>query len=118
MKYLKQIAIIMAFSLAGELLNALIPLPVPASIYGLILMFLALYFGAIKLEHVKETAKLLIEWMQVMFIPAAVGLMAVWNIVEKNLLAYLIIMVVSTLVVFAVSGRMTQLFLTKKGGEK
>ena len=61
MKYLKQFGIILGLSLLGELLNYLIPLPVPASIYGLVLMFLCLHFKVIKLGDVKETAVFLMN---------------------------------------------------------
>ena len=87
MKYLKQFGIILGLSLLGELLNYLIPLPVPASIYGLALMFLCLHFKVIKLGDVKETAVFLIEIMPLMFIPAAVGLVNAWGIIRSNLLA-------------------------------
>ena len=84
MKYLKQFGIILGLSLLGELLNYLIPLPVPASIYGLVLMFLCLHFKVIKLGDVKETAVFLIEIMPLMFIPAAVGLVNAWGISART----------------------------------
>ena len=55
MKYIKQFILILAISFVGELLKYLLPLPVPASIYGMVLMFAALLTGLIKLEHVRET---------------------------------------------------------------
>ena len=69
MKYVKQFMIIMLFSFLGELLHGLLPFPVPASIYGLILLFVALCIGMIKEEQIKETADFLVEIMQVLFIP-------------------------------------------------
>ena len=75
MKYLKQFLIIAAVSFAGELLKWLIPLPISASVYGVVLMFLCLALHIIKVEDVRETALFFIEIMPVMFIPAAVGLM-------------------------------------------
>ena len=56
MKYLQQFGIILAVSFVGELLNYAIPLSIPASIYGLVLMFVCLCMKWIKLEDVKETA--------------------------------------------------------------
>ena len=58
--------------------------------------------------------------MALMFIPAAVGLMASWSVIKENLLAYLVIAVVTTVVVMAVSGLVTQAVLKKgkKGAEK
>ena len=71
MKYVKQFAMILLVSFAGELLNYLLPLPVPASIYGLVLMLVCLLTGIIKLDAVRDTACFLIEIMPLMFIPAA-----------------------------------------------
>lgn len=71
MKYVKQFGIILLISFAGESLNYLLPLPVPASIYGLVLMFLCLQLRVFRLEDVRDTALFLIEIMPLMFIPAA-----------------------------------------------
>ena len=73
MKYVNQFCIILAFSFAGEILNCLIPLPVPASIYGLLLMFLALEFKIIKVHHVKEVSSFLLGIMSIFFVPSSVG---------------------------------------------
>ena len=108
MKYVKQFAMILLVSFAGELLNYLLPLPVPASIYGLVLMLVCLLTGIIKLDAVRDTACFLIEIMPLMFIPAAVGLMASWSVIKENLLAYLVIAVVTTVAVMAVSGLVTK----------
>ena len=108
MKYVKQFAMILLVSFAGELLNYLLPLPVPASIYGLVLMLVCLLTGIIKLDAVRDTACFLIAIMPLLFIPAAVGLMASWSVIKENLLAYLVIAVVTTVAVMAVSGLVTQ----------
>ena len=118
MKYVKQFAIILLISLAGELMSFLLPLPVPASIYGLVLMLFSLLTGLIKLDAVRDTACFLIEIMPLMFIPAAVGLMASWSVIRANLLAYLIIAAVSTVAVMAVSGLVTQGVLRRNGKGK
>ena len=56
MKYFRQFFLILAISFAGEILHMVLPLPVPASIYGLVLMLLALVTGIVKIEQVKDTA--------------------------------------------------------------
>ena len=108
MKYVKQFAMILLVSFAGELLNYLLPLPVPASIYGLVMMLVCLLTGIIKRDAVRDTACFLLEIMPLMFSPAAVGLMASWSVIKENLLAYLVIAVVTTVAVMAVSGLVTQ----------
>jgi len=107
-KYLRQFGVILLLSLLGELLHWLIPFTVPASIYGLVLMLTALCTGLIKVEDVRETAGFLIEIMPLMFIPAAVGLLTALDVLRQNWLAYVSITVVSTFVVMAVTGRVTQ----------
>lgn len=110
--------IIALISLAGELLNAFLPLPVPASIYGIILLFTLLMTGALKVESIKETAAFLVEIMPVMFIPAAVGLLDSFGLLRPSLLAYIVIILVSTVAVMAVSGRVTQAIIRRKNGKE
>ena len=120
MNYLKQFGIILAVSFAGEILNHLIPLPIPASIYGIILLFFALQLRIVKLEWVRDAGKFLIEIMPVMFIPAAVGLMDSWAVLRPALIPYVSILVLTTVIVMAASGSATQavIRLKEKGGKK
>lgn len=117
MKYIREFGIIIVISLIGELLNYLIPLPIPSSIYGLVIMFLCLHFKIVKVADVKKTAVFLIEIMPLMFIPAAVGIIESWDIIKPNVIAYAIITIVSTVLVMAVAGRVTQWVIrhSKKG---
>lgn len=113
MKYVRQFLIILAISLAGEILKYILPLPIPASIYGMAILFAGLMTGLIKLDSVRETGKFLIEIMPLMFIPAATGLMTSWGIIRAKLFAYLAIAVITTVLVMVVSGRVTQFFLRR-----
>ena len=74
MKFLRQFMIILLLSFLGEVLKMFIPLPIPASVYGLVLMLVCLMTGVLKTSQVKDAAFFLIEIMPVMFIPAAAGL--------------------------------------------
>ncbi|MBE6913122.1 MAG: CidA/LrgA family protein [Ruminococcaceae bacterium] len=114
MKYVMQFALILAVSFVGEILNFLIPLPIPASIYGIIILFLCLEFKIIKLSWVKDVGTFLIAAMPVMFIPAGVGLMASWNILRPSIVAYAVITLVTTVVVMAASGLATQLVIKQR----
>ena len=108
MKYLKQMLIIISVSLLGELLHELLPLPVPASIYGIVGMFILLYTGLLKIEQIRETSSFLIEIMPIMFIPPAVGLMDTWDLLRPVVVPVAVISVASTVFVMAVTGRVTQ----------
>ena len=118
MKYIKQFGIILFISFIGEVLNFLIPLPIPASIYGIVLMFLALSLKIIKVEAVRDVGMFLVEIMPVMFIPAAVGLMASWDILAPSIVSYATIMIVTTIIVMAASGLATQLVIRLRKGKE
>lgn len=115
MKYLKQFCIISVFSFAGEILNKIIPLPVPASIYGIILLFICLELKVVKVEHIKETSEFLIEIMPIMFVPASAGLIQSWGLIKSSLPIYLLITIISTFIVMAVSGLVSQTIIKHNG---
>ncbi|HJB34612.1 MAG TPA: CidA/LrgA family protein [Candidatus Blautia merdipullorum] len=114
MKFLKQFSIILFISFLGEILHTLIPLPVPASVYGLVLMLAALVTGILKLGQVRETAAFLIEIMPVMFIPAGVGLMESWSSLQPVWLPVILTTILTTVLVMAVTGKVTQAMIGKE----
>ncbi len=116
MKYIRQFFIILAVTCVAELMKALIPLPVPASIYGLVLMFLLLWTGLVKLPQVRQTAEFLIEIMPLMFIPAAVGLLDRWQAMKPLLVPVLVIVPVTTALVMGITGRLAQALVRRKEG--
>lgn len=121
MKYIKQLMIILFITFLGEILHYVLPLPVPTSIYGMILLFAALELKIIKLSDVRETGKFLIEIMPIMFIPAGVGVLDAWGVLKPHLVPILVIMVVSTVLVMGVSGKVTEAVIhlnRKRGDEK
>ena len=113
MKYLKQFTIILFVSFLGELLHLVIPLPIPASVYGLVLMLLALCFGILHLEQVKAAADFLIEIMPVMFIPAAVGLLDSWSALQPIFIPVVLITILTTIIVMGGTGQVTQCMIRR-----
>ena len=118
MKFMKQFGIILAVTFLGEALKYVIPLPIPASIYGLVLMLLALCTGILKLDQMKEAATFLIEIMPMMFIPAGVGLLNAWDTLKPVLIPIIVILFVSTIVVMGVSGKVTQTMIEAEERKK
>ncbi len=114
MKYLRQLLLILSISFAGEVLKYFLPFPIPASIYGMVILFIGLLTGRIRLEAVKETGKFLIEIMPVMFIPAGVGLMASWGTLKPVLVPVSIITVAVLVIVMAVTGRISQRLIRRE----
>ena len=115
MKYFSQILIILGFTLAGEALQRLVPLPIPASVYGLALLFTALCLKLVRLEQVKETGTFLTSILSVLFVSPTVGIVDDWELIREDILPILLLLTASTVLTFAVSGRLAQHFL--KGGE-
>jgi holin-like protein len=113
MKYLKQFLIILAISLLGEVLKELLPLPIPASIYGMVFLFILLLTGVIKLDQVKDAGKFLIDIMPVMFIPAGVGLMSSWNVLKPVLVPVSIITIITIFTVMGATGIVSQIVIRK-----
>lgn len=116
MKYLSQFLIIMGFTLAGEVLQKLIPLPVPASVYGIALLFLALNFKLVKLEQVKDVGGFLSSILPLLFVPPAVSILENWGMIKSSLVPILLLVLASTVITFAISGKITQILMQK--GEK
>ena len=108
MKYVRQFLIILVISFIGELLRYYIPLKIPASIYGLVLLFAALELRIIKLVSIRETSRFLIEIMPLMFVPAGGGLLSSWGVLKPVCVPIMVIVLISTIIVMAVSGKVTQ----------
>ena len=111
MEYVFQLVIILGASFLGEALHALLPLPVPASVYGLLLLFTALMTGIVKLEQVEKTGSFLIGTMSVYFISPSVSLMTVIARYVDSLPAVILICLLSTLLVMIVTGKVTEFLL-------
>ena len=118
MKYLRQFLLILFISFLGELLKYFLPLPIPASIYGMVILFIGLLSGIIKLDAVKDVGKFLIEIMPVMFIPAgwSDGIMGT---LKPVLVPVSVITVVALVAVMGATGRVSQCVIKKsKAKEK
>lgn len=118
MKYLKQFMILLVICLLAEALHLWLPLPVPASIYGLLLMLAALCLKIIKLSQIEETADFFLEIMPVLFVGPTIRLLEIWGIIKPVLVPYLVIVLVSTLAGFAAAGLVTQWLHRRLEGKK
>ena len=114
MKYLTQFLRILAFTLAGELLQRLVPLPIPASVYGLVLLFGALNTGLVKLEQVKDAGGFLISILPILFVSPAVGILDNWEAIRGALIPILALTLLSTVLTFGIAGRATQAMMGKE----
>lgn len=100
----------------GEILHYFLPLPIPASIYGLVLMFLALKFKICPLDAVKETSKYILSIMPIFFVAPAIAILSNLEVLKTHWLFFLLVSFFSTILTMIVAGWSTQLIirLTKK----
>ena len=117
MKYLSQFCIILGFTFVGEALQRILPLPIPASVYGLVLLFAALCTGIVKLEQVKEVGSFLTSILPILFVAPAVGIVEHWGLIGSKLLPIVLILIATTALTFGITGRIVQA-LMKRGGER
>ncbi|MEL7588977.1 MAG: CidA/LrgA family protein [Prolixibacteraceae bacterium] len=117
MKFLKQILIILAINFTGELLSHSLNLPLPGSITGMLLLLILLFTGLIKEKHIAETSDFFLNNMGFFFIPAGVSIMISYYSLKGNYIQTLLVILLSTLLVLAVSAVATQFLIHRKEKE-
>ena len=118
MRFIRQFLIILFISFLGEVLKAILPLPIPASIYGLVIMLALLVLKVVKLEQVEGASMFLIDIMPLMFIPASAGLIDIWPTLKPVLIPLLIMTIISTVLVMVVSGKVTEFVIKLENKEQ
>ena len=118
MKYLRQLLIILAFVMVGELLSEWLNLPIPGNITGMLLLLAALLTNVLKLSHIEDVANFLLEHMALMFIPAGVGILTVMGYLESVWFWIVLISIISTLLVMIVTAHVVNLMIRVKEGSK
>ncbi len=116
MKYISQALIIATVTFTAELLKFVIPLPIPASIYGLLLLFTLLKTGILKLSQVEDVGGLLLELMPLLLVPTSVSFINAMDAVRDMLFPVLLSGLVGTMLVMFVTGRVTQWRIRKREG--
>ena len=112
MKYLRQLMIVLIPYIIGVALQIIFNLPIPGSVIGLILLFLGLQIGIIKVEMIEELCEFLLSNMSFFFIPAGVGLMTAFGVLKGKWIPFIIIVVFSTCIVWIVTALVVK-FLRK-----
>lgn len=113
MKILRQLVIILAFSFLGEILSKGLNLPIPGSVIGLVLLFIALLSGIVKPKDIDVVADFLIDNLAFFFIPAAVGLIVTFYLIKDIWISIFLITCITTVLVMVVTGRTVQ-FVRKR----
>ncbi len=114
MKYFYQFLIICLITFVSELLNYIIPLPIPSSIYGLVIMLILLKSNILKLCYIKDVGNFLLETMPIMFVPIGVEIITLFAVLKDFLFPMTIIVIVTTIIVMVVTGHVSQYVISKE----
>lgn len=117
MKIYLQLLIIFGFSFIGNVISNVFRLPVPGSILGMILLFLALQFKILEFRHVDEAGSFLINNMTILFLPAGVGIMAKWNLISHFWAQILLIVVGALIINLLILGKLVEWIKVKFEGD-
>jgi len=113
---IRGMAILLIMQFLGEIISRGLSIPIPGNVLGMGLLLLALCFGMVRLDWVQEAADLLLSHLALFFVPAGVGVMVYFGLIQKEWLPIVVATVVSTFAVMAVTAWTQSLVSRKAGG--
>lgn len=114
MRYAKQFLLLLVLTLVGEMFNDLVPLKIPASIWGLLLLLTMLKWKVIRVEQIEATSNFLVSILPILFIPPTLGIAAEWGRVQGLLPEIFLVVIATTTLTMVVSGKLTELILVRR----
>jgi holin-like protein len=111
--FIRGFLIILLFLSFGKLISAYLPIPFPASIIGLILLFIALSTSLVKVEWITMSGNFILKYMALLFIPIGVGLLNYFDLIVSHWLVIVFSLLFTTLFIMFVVGHFYQ-YLCKK----
>ncbi|ANZ96036.1 antiholin LrgA [Brochothrix thermosphacta] len=112
--FLQQAFIFAIVMLVANIIKGFLPMPMPASAIGLILLFIALSTKIVKVEQVEGLGNKLISIISFLFVPAAISVINSLGILSTSGLQIMLIIIVATVILLAITGWSTQVFLKKR----
>lgn len=112
-----ELAIIFAVCLLGDFIVSLLPFEFSASVLSMIILLVLLVVKALKYESIKSTADFLTSNMAVLFIPYGVKILQYLDIIGENLILFMLIVLVTTPVVYGVTALTAQIVIKLQKGE-
>lgn len=125
MAILLQIGVVLLICLLSEIVSLLLPFPFPGSVIAMIMLFILLAAGVIKVGHIRQKAEFMLKNMAFFFIPAGVGIMEYFDVLKSCIVPFIVICVVSTILTFAATAgtvalimRLQHRYRGRKGGDQ
>lgn len=114
MKLFREALIVLGIYLIGEILSSTLSLPIPGNILGMVILFVLLCTKTIKVDQISNVTNFLLDHLAFFFIPAGVGLMSSIGIIKATWLQLLIVCIITTAVIIAVTGITVQFVAERK----
>lgn len=116
MKLLTQVTVLFGICLLGEAISVILPFAFPATVISMILVFILLCFGFLKTEQIRTFSDFLLKNMAMFLIPPGVGIISSLELLKKNILPFLLIVMITTVLTFAAAAYTVQgvIWLQKK----
>ncbi|KAJ53529.1 holin-like protein [Clostridium tetanomorphum] len=111
MRLLRQLGIILLICLLGEAIHNFFKLPIPGNVIGMIILFLCLSSGIIKLNKINYISKFLLDHLAFFFVPAGVGILSCIPILKGKWLAFLAVCLITTIIIIVITGWTIQLYI-------
>lgn len=111
-----ELAVIFAVCIAGDIVAKLLPFSFSSSVLSMIILLVLLMVRALKMENITASASFLTSNMAVLFIPYGVKLLQYLDVIRENLVLFLLIVLVTTPVVYGVTAFTAQLVIKLQGG--
>ena len=118
MKILGQIGIIFGICWASQCIEQVLPVSFPASVIGLVLLLILLLARVLRVDHIREKSDFLLGNLPFFFVPAVVSIMKYTDVLRNNLVALVVICVVSMVITFAATVLAVRLTIRVMNGRK
>lgn len=115
---LQGFTIIMCIHFVSIALVDIFKLLLPAPLLGMIILAILLYTNIIKIKWVEHAAYVLLEYMGMLFIPPAISIILYYKIIAKEAVPIIVTLLITTLLVMVVTGKVVQVFTRKNKKEE
>ena len=111
---INEFMLILVINYVGILISTVLPFPLPGAITALLLLCSLLQFKVLKLEKIENAANFLLLNMTLFFMPPTVKIIDSYDLLEKDLVKIIIIIVISTFLTMGITGKVVQMMIDYK----
>lgn len=115
---IREFLLIFIVNYIGVILTAVLHLPIPGTISGMLLLFALLYFKVLKLSSIQNAGNFLLLNMTIFFLPPSVSLIESLYLLKTGIFKILFLVIFSTILTMVVTALTVQYLIERKGSVK